>query len=108
MEIQLDVRDYLHIGPVPAEEKCEQVGPSCDYAKMKRECNAFIAAIRTVCGPEPDGANLKLLRQEHDFGSYYEVVCWYDKDNEEARGYAFRVEAEAPNTWADAGMTAPE
>ena len=35
----------------------------------------------------------------HDFGMYYEVVCLFDTDDEEAAHYAYRCEDELPATW---------
>jgi hypothetical protein len=94
-------RDYIDIGPSPADEECAQVG-SPDYAQRAREeCNRFIDLIRQVMGPEPEGARLAVKSNPHDFGAYYEVVCYYDTDNEEASKYAYRCEGEAPSTWDD-------
>ena len=36
---------------------------------------------------------------EHDFGSYCEVVCWYETEDEKALDYAFRCENEMLLTW---------
>jgi hypothetical protein len=92
-------RDYIDIGSAPAYEDCAQVG-SPDYAQRARaECNRFIDLIRRVVGPEPEGARLAVKSNPHDFGPYYEVVCYYDTDNEEASRYAYRCEGEAPATW---------
>jgi hypothetical protein len=94
-------RDYIDIGSSPADEECAQVG-SPDYAQRARsECNRFIDLIRRVMGPEPEGAQLSIKSNPHDFGAYYEVVCYYDTDNEEASKYAYRCEGEAPSTWDD-------
>ena len=94
-------RDYIDIGSSPAYEECAQVG-SPDYAQRAREeCNQFIDLIRRVMGPEPEGARLAVKSNPHDFGTYYEVVCYFDTDNEEASNYAYRCEGEAPSTWDD-------
>lgn len=90
---------YIELGSAPANEDCVQVG-SEDYAeRAAKECREYIGLIRRFCGVEPDGAVLKIKAFPHDFGAYYEVVCWYDEDNEEAGNYAWRVEKEAPTTW---------
>ena len=94
-------RDYIDIGPTPCEEDCAQVGQP-DYAtKARAECNRFIELIRRALGPEPEGARLAVKSNPHDFGPYYEVVCYYDTDNEEATRYAYRCEGEAPVRWDD-------
>ena len=95
------MRDYIDIGPVPAEEDCEQLGPNYDASKARKECNAYIEAIRRVCGPEPQGAQLRIKANQHDFGTYYEVVCYYDTENQAAFDYALKCESDAPQRWPD-------
>ena len=93
------MRDYINIGSSPCEEDCVQVGAE-NYAQLARvECQRFIEAIRQTIGPEPDGACLRVKSFPHDFGSYMEVVCYYEEDNEEATKYAFKCESESPSTW---------
>ena len=55
---------------------------------------------RTV-GEEPENAHLAIKSNPHDFGTYYEVVCHFDDDDEEAAKYAYRCESEAPSQWDD-------
>ncbi len=93
-------KQYVEIGSAPCEEDCVQVGVE-DYAILARaECNKFISLIKSVLGHEPTGALLRIKSNPHDFGNYYEVVCAYDPDVEEAVNYAFRCESEAPTRWA--------
>jgi hypothetical protein len=95
------MRDYLELGPTPAEEDCAQVGTE-DYATRARaECERFITLIRATCGAEPEGANLRIKRSEHDFGGYYEVAVYYDTHNEAAMEYAWNLEKTTPTRWAD-------
>jgi hypothetical protein len=73
---------------------------SPDYQRRAREeCARFIELIRQHLGQEPEGARLAVKSNPHDFGTYYEVVCWYDEGSEEARKYAFRCESDAPARW---------
>lgn len=98
---------YLDLGPTPAEETPTQLGHD-DYAdRARKEANAYIAAIRAVCGPEPEGAGLRAKWENHDFGRYLTVVVNYDPDNAEAVRYAFKCDSDAPTTWEAAGMTSP-
>ena len=93
------MRDFISIGPAPAEEDCAQLGTP-DYPERSREeCRRFIALIRGTLGEEPEGAWLRVKRFEHDFGSYREVVCFFDDTLPDSVAYAFRCEAEAPATW---------
>lgn len=86
-------RDYIYIGSTPCDEPCEQAGGS--DRRMHNECAAYIQQLRRVYGQEPEGAKLSTKTEHHDFGSYKEVVCYYDTENEAAREYAFRTESGA-------------
>ena len=93
------MRDYFCIGPTPREEDCAQVGQPDYRRKAIAECTQFIQLIRDTLGPEPEGAELRVKAFEHDFGTYHEVVCWFDTDNEAAIEYAHRCDDDAPATW---------
>lgn len=100
-------KEIMWLGSAPAEESCAQLGEA-DYARnAKAECLAYIQAIKRVCGEPPEGADLRVRAEMHDFGSYYEVAVVYDPSNRAAAEYAFKAESEAPTTWAAAGMEAP-
>jgi len=93
--------DKVYLGPAPAEEECVQLG-SEDYDRRARaECQAYIEAIIAVCGEPPEGARLKIERESHDFGSYFEVVCQFDGNNPEAASYAMKCDDQAPTTWPE-------
>ena len=96
------MRDFLTLGPVPAEEECQQVGTeNYDPQKAFDECVRYKKLIREKFGDEPRGADLHIKSFPHDFGSYYEVVCYYDDNYEEAIDYAFACENNSPVTWDD-------
>jgi len=95
------MREYLPIGSSPCEENCAQVGSPNYREQAFDECMRFITLIREKLGQEPKGAELRIKSFPHDFGSYYEVVCYYDENNEEAINYAYNCEANAPIKWED-------
>ena len=97
------MKDFISIGPAPCDEDCVQVGDSDYEKKAKEECRRFIELIRKHLGSEPDSTKAKLSIKgfDHDFGRYYEVVCWYDEDNKEAIDYAYKCESNAPSSWDD-------
>lgn len=98
------MRDYIDIGPNPADETlCYDVQSSAK--EQQSECRAFITAIRRKLGEEVGSARLAIKGNPHDFGTYYEVVCYYDDNDEEGMNYAFKCESDAPSTWAEVGMT---
>ncbi len=91
--------DFIELGSSPAEEDCVQVG-NPDYHRLaKAECRRYLELIRKHCGEEPPGARLAIKSFPHDFGSYYEVICYYDSYSEEAMEYAFNLESDAPAYW---------
>lgn len=93
------MRDYLSIGSTPCDEPCAQVGAEDYYARSMKECKAFIDLIRRKLGPEPNNARLAVKAFPHDFGTYHEVVCYYDDEDEKATEYAFKCEDDAPSKW---------
>lgn len=91
--------DYVSVGPAPYEENCAQVGQP-DYPERSRiECRVFANQLRRVLGEPPAGARIGVKTFEHDFGTYREVVVYYDEDDDEAASYAFRAENEYPARW---------
>lgn len=95
------MRDYLSIGSTPCDEPCAQVGSENYSTEMRRESAAFIAQLRRQLGPEPEGASLRVKSFPHDYGSYHEVVCYFDDQLPASVEYAFKCEAEAPANWDD-------
>lgn len=94
------MRDCVYIGSTPCDEPCQQVGmPSYDASLARKEIRAFINQLRRHFGPEPDGAELRAKTESHEFGSYTEVVCYYDYDKPESVEYAFKCESESPANW---------
>ncbi len=100
------MKTYISIGSTPGDEPCQQV-PYTDRGLARKECQAFIEAIQRKVGQPPEGASLGIKSFTHDFGSYMEVVCFFDDTNAEALDYAIRCERDAPQHWSDVGMTPP-
>ncbi len=101
------LRDYIELGPAPYRETPAQVGEPDYRANALRECRAYIQAIRNYLGPEPDGAQLGIKAFPHDFGTYYEVICYYDPDRPASVEYAFDCEGRGPATWDEGGVRPP-
>lgn len=95
------MRDYITIGSTPCDEPCAQVGSADYHARARREMRAFIGQLRRVFGPEPEGAHLAVKSFPHDFGTYHEVVCYFDTDHPDSAKYALKIEAETPWEWDD-------
>ena len=95
------MQNYLELGSTPCDEECAQVGEEYYAAKSLSECSRFIKCIRITVGNEPSGAKLQVKSFQHEFGLYYEVVCYYDESNEASAEYAFKCESDGPTTWCD-------
>lgn len=95
------MRDYINIGSTPPEEDCAQVGSDDYRTRALAECRRYIDVIRAKLGPEVGSAVLSVKSFPHDFGTYYEVVCFYDDDDALGQDYAFKCESDGPMTWTD-------
>lgn len=94
------MNDYLYLGPVPCDEDCAQVGDP-DYRKNAiREVNAYIAQLkREFPDWERDGVDFRVKWENHDFGSYCEVIVSFDDSDEASTAYAFEIENNLPYNW---------
>ena len=95
-----NVRDYIEIGVGPYDEPCVCVGEEDYYERAKAECQRFIKGLESYFG-DPDGCYFKIKWNEHDFGTYADVVIYYDDNYKEEVDYAFMVESNIPATWEE-------
>ena len=95
------MRDYITLGSAPCGEDCVQLGDENYRRLIWQECGRYIAQLRKQFGPEPEGCELKVKAFRHDFGTYHEVVCYYDEENEIAENYAYEIEGNLPELWED-------
>jgi len=93
------MRDHVYVGASPPEEACAQVGTEGYHERARKECQAYVDLLRRTVGPEPEGARLAVKSNDHDFGPYLGVVCYFETDNQEAIDYAFRCESGGPQEW---------
>jgi hypothetical protein len=88
------MKNYLELGPVPADENCQQVGtPGYDHDKDTADLRRYKAMLEKRW-PE---AHFGIKSFPHDFGTYREVVVYYDDEDENP--IAFEIEANLPWTW---------
>lgn len=93
------MKDFINIGSTPFEEDCAQVG-SDNYEQVSRiECNRYRDLLKELY---PAG-NFKVKSFPHDFGSYLEVVAYYDEDdeNQDAIHAAYEAETSTYGTWKE-------
>ena len=93
--------DYLNLGPTPVNEDCAQVGSDNFREQCNKEMDAYIDQLKRMY---PEVANYKGMSfkkhwQQHDFGSYGEVIITYDDEDEEEETLALKVEWNLPRNW---------
>jgi hypothetical protein len=93
--------DCIDLGCTPTLEDCAQVGQPNYATQARKECRAYIGQLRRVFDDEPDGAELSIKSNPHDFGTYFSVVCYYDPTLGASTDFAFRCEGESPREWDD-------
>lgn len=93
------MRDCIHYASSPLAENCAQLGSPDYHERARKECNALIRQLRRVFGKEPPGARLAVKANAHDFGTYYDVVCYFEADDPAAEKYAFDIDANLPEEW---------
>lgn len=91
-------RNYVNIGSTPAEEPYISAGDS----RNKIEC----AIYRKQLQREFPAGTFKVKACQHDFGTYYEVVAWYDDEgqNKEECDAAFKAEGDGRGTWDEQSL----
>lgn len=91
--------DELYLGPVPCDESCEQLGHGYDADKARKECSAYKNQLRRMFPNPPENAGFRTKSNPHDFGTYFEVIVFYDDTDETSMEYAFNVERNLPESW---------
>ena len=94
------MRDYITIGSSPSGEDCVSVSDKTDYIiPMREECKRF----KELLQKKFPNAKLGIKGFDHDFGRYYEVVAYFDDEDEESMNTAYEVEANCPEYWETEG-----
>ena len=95
------MREFLELGTTPCNEECAQLGTYGFRERVLKECNVYKRQLQRVVEsmgkPVPDGFELRIKSFTHDFGTYYEVVAFYE--NDEAAELAYELEAVLPESW---------
>jgi len=104
-----DRREFFSLAPTPHDEECTQAGQ--DIPDNIKECTALIGQLIRVHGEPPEGAEFILIRNDHEFGTYYEAGIFYmmppeedfESENEEFESpsmeYAQKCESGIPDKW---------
>ena len=93
--------DYMEIGSSPTDEHCAQLG-SDEYAVLSRiELNAYVHQLERMFPhvKETDSLKFAVKRFNHDFGTYAEVVIYFDTANDFEYNCAIDIEHNLPSNW---------
>lgn len=94
--------EYIELSSVPVTESCAQVGADDYHERSLLECRVYRSQLeRQFPISEELGSDVyyKIKSFPHDFGSYREVVIYYNTDNDAAVEYAYKVEGDLPENW---------
>lgn len=93
--------DKFYLGPTPGGEDCAQVGDA-DYRMIAtKEMNAYIGQLQRMFPDFADHGLFRIAWQNHDFGTYGDVVFVFDDEEDGAVDYAINVENNVPEFWDD-------
>ena len=95
------MRDCIDVGCAPNLEDCAQVGQPDYSIQARKECRAYMNQLRRMFGDEPEGAELSVKSNPHDFGTYFSVVCYYDPAFPASFQYALQCEGKISVLWDD-------
>jgi len=100
------VIDYMEIGPNPCEEDCAQLGTP-DYRRISNiEMDVYIDQLCREFATRLDYVDFGKKWFNHDFGSYGEVVVYYNTEDELSTKAAFFIEANLPMNWDEESLEA--
>lgn len=95
------MKDYMTLGPTPSAEECIGVGDPLYHTAGREEVKRFRQMLEAMYPEPPYGAYFAVKSFPHDFGTYRDVCVIFDDDDEEATAFAYHLEANTPETWAD-------
>jgi hypothetical protein len=96
------MQEVLYLCPTPTEEECAQLGAPGYAERAKNEIAAFIDQIERTF--KTDKVRLKMVREKHDFGMYYDLVVRYNDSDPESIEQAFEIENNLPEKWDETAI----
>lgn len=93
--------DHITLGQTPVDEDCAQVGIDDYTERAIKECRIFGKVLRKMFSKEPGTARLGIKGFPHDFGTYRELVCFFDTEDKEGCEFAFKLEEQLPLEWPE-------
>ena len=91
------MRDHIELGPTPAGESCECLGPKYNLGNAKAELTAYLHQLERLFPL----ATFHIKSFSHEFGVYKEVCVIFDDDDADQVDLAYEIEASYPEYWDD-------
>lgn len=97
------MRDFITFDTAPVDENSIQVNPKTNYLpEMRIEARKYAEFLQKRFPEYMEyDCNFSIKSQQHDFGTYYETVIYFNDKNEKSISFAFFVERNLPKKWAD-------
>lgn len=103
-----DRREFFSLACTPHDEECTQAGENT--SDQIKEAAALVNQLIRLYGEPPGGAEFILIRNEHEFGTYYEAGIFFemlteeemeeaDQDETSSQLYAQKCESGIPDKW---------
>lgn len=96
----------IKLGSTPWDEECAQAGTDNYAQRSYHECHAYAEQLYRVLKANghpadslPKSFSLIVSANAHDFGTYYEVACRFDAEDDASIDLAFWLENNAPANW---------
>jgi hypothetical protein len=96
------MKDVIYLGSAPVNETPIQTTDPDFNIKGREECQRYVNLLykhfveQNKRNPE---CTIKVKKESHDFGSYFEAVAEYRSDNETSVNDAFWLEENSPSNW---------
>lgn len=100
--------ECMELGAAPYEVEPAQVGQD-DYSdKARKECSAFKKQLLRILKKKtetlPENFSLLVKGFSHDFGTYYEVVCKFNSNDEASWNLYEFLDENIPANWDDEAL----
>ncbi len=99
------MKEFLYLGSAPSEEQCVQVITGEDYLPaMVEECykyKKYLENLFNIPDSIKQSTYFSVKKENHEFGPYYEVVIYFDDENEDSLNFAYMIEDSLPTNWKE-------
>lgn len=95
------MQNYLEMDCTPLDEPCLNVGE--DTALQRIEATVMKSQIERTFDQIPEGFYIKVNRNYHDFGVYYDLQLWFqesmDEEESPSETFTYMLESNWPKVW---------